>query len=111
MLNFELAVETEGTSALVTIRGDLDLQVAERVAQELTGIEASEPEVLVLDLHGLTFLDSSGMGVIAAAHARATAAGRRFALVAPRPLVIRAFEVSGLADTVTMLDDVGEVYP
>ena len=47
MLNFDLETETEGNSALVRIRGDLDLQVVERVTDALTQIESGEPELLV----------------------------------------------------------------
>src|SRR5689334_15542841 len=70
-LNFDLQTETEGTSALVKIRGDLDLQVVEEVTEALAGIEAGEPQLLVIDLSGLSFMDSSGMGVVAAASIRA----------------------------------------
>jgi anti-anti-sigma factor len=71
MLNFDLETETEGNSALVRIRGDLDLQVVERVTETLTQIESGEPELLVIDLGRVSFMDSSGMGAIAAAHIRA----------------------------------------
>ena len=111
VLNFDLQVETDGKSVVLTVVGDFDIQVAERVADELARVESSEPELVVMDLHGLSFLDSSGMGVIAAAQARATEAGRRFAIVAPRAGVVRAFEISGLAAVVTMVDRLSDVYP
>lgn len=111
MLNFGLETETEGNSVLVTIRGDLDIQVAEHVADELSRVESTNPDVLVLDLRRLSFMDSSGMAIVAAARARAQAAGRRFAIVAPPAGVMRAFEVSGLAELVTIADDVAQVYP
>jgi anti-sigma B factor antagonist len=83
LINFDLQTETEGSSALVRIRGDLDLQVVDQVADALARIEADEPELLVIDLSSLSFMDSSGMGVIAAGHIRAVDAGRRFAIVIP----------------------------
>jgi anti-anti-sigma factor len=111
VLNFDLSTESEGDSALVTVRGDLDIQVAERVAQALLELESRRPEVLVLDLSGLSFLDSSGMGVIAAAQGRAAEAGRRLVVVRPPAGVRSAFELSGLDDVIEMADDVGSVYP
>jgi anti-anti-sigma factor len=111
VLNFHLDTEAEGTSALVTVSGDFDLQVAERVAEALGGVEASGPELLVIDLSGLSFLDSSGMGVIAAAQGRATEAGRRLVVVKPPANVRRAFELSGLDDVLDMADDAASVYP
>ena len=111
MLNFGLEVSSEGRSALLTVRGDLDVQVAERVADELAKIESTEPELLVVDLSRLSFLDSSGMAVIAAAYGRAEKAGRRFAVVNPPPGVRRAFEMSRLDDVITVADELDAVYP
>ncbi|HZG48970.1 MAG TPA: STAS domain-containing protein [Thermoleophilaceae bacterium] len=111
MLNFDVETRTEGTSALVAVRGDLDLQVAARVAEELTGAEADRPDLLVLDLSGLSFMDSSGMGVVAAAHARAVDAGRRFVVVRPPFSVRRAFELSNFNEVLTIVEDVESVFP
>jgi anti-sigma B factor antagonist len=111
VLNFGLETETQGSSVLVTIRGDLDIQVTEHVADELSRVESANPTVLVLDLRRLSFMDSSGMAVVAAAHARATDAGRRFAVVAPPAGVMHAFKISGLADLITIAAEVSEAYP
>jgi stage II sporulation protein AA (anti-sigma F factor antagonist) len=111
MLNFDLEIAREGTSALITIRGDFDIQVAGRVADEVTRVESGEPQNLVFDLRRLSFMDSSGMGVLASAHARALAADRAFAVVRPPPGVMRTFEISKFADVVTIVDDVAGVYP
>jgi anti-anti-sigma factor len=111
LLNFELQTETEGSSALVRIRGDLDLQVVDRVADALARIESEEPDLLVIDLSGLSFMDSSGMALIAAAHIRAVDAGRRFAIVIPPAGVRQAFERARLSEVMTTTDDLAKVYP
>jgi hypothetical protein len=71
VLNFGVESRAEGDRAIVTVRGHVDLQVAERVVAELAKVEERAPALLVIDLSGLSFMDSSGMGVIAAAQARA----------------------------------------
>ena len=43
MLNFELGIESEGKSALVRIRGDLDLQVVDQVTDALAKLERMNP--------------------------------------------------------------------
>jgi anti-anti-sigma factor len=111
VLNFDLQTETEGRSALVRIRGDLDLQVVDQVADALARIESDEPELLVIDLSRLSFMDSTGMGVIAAAHIRAVDAGRRFAIVTPPAGVKQAFERTKLNEVITTTDDLASVYP
>ena len=109
VLNFDLESRVEGDRAIVTVSGDFDLQVAQRVVDELAKVEADEPALLVLDLSRLSFLDSAGMGVIAAAQARATEAGRKLAVVRPPYSVRRAFEVSGFGDVINVVADIDSV--
>jgi anti-sigma B factor antagonist len=111
MLNFDLETETEGTSALVRIRGDLDLQTVDQVTEVLGKIESPQPELLVIDLSRLTFMDSSGMGVVAAAHVRALEAGRRFAIVRPPAGVRQAFDRTRLDEVITIADELAGIYP
>jgi anti-sigma B factor antagonist len=111
VLNFDLQTEREGSSALVRIQGDLDLQVVDQVAETLARIESEEPELLVIDLSRLSFMDSTGMGVIAAAHIRARESGRRFAVVTPPAGVRQAFERTKLNQVITTTDDLASVYP
>jgi anti-sigma B factor antagonist len=111
MLNFDLETETEGSSALIRIRGDFDLQVVDQVTETLAQVESAEPELLVIDLSRLTFMDSSGMGAVAAAHVRALEAGRRFAIVRPPAGVRQAFDRTRLDEVIKISDDLTSIYP
>jgi len=112
VLNFDVATAKDGEKALVTFTGDLDIQVARQAAEAVERVEAEgPPELLVIDLSGLSFMDSSGMAVVAAAHARAIEAERRFVIVNPKGGVRRAFEVSGLDQAIESVDEVSSVYP
>jgi anti-sigma B factor antagonist len=111
MLNFDLETESEGDSALIRVLGDFDLQVVDQVTEALTRIESAEPELLVIDLSRVTFMDSSGMGTVAAAHIRALEAGRRFAIVRPPAGVRQAFDRTRLDEVITVTDDLASVYP
>ena len=111
MLNFDLETETEGSSALIRIRGDLDLQVVDQVTEALARIESESPELLVIDLSRLSFMDSTGMGAVAAAHIRAREAGRRFAVVQPSAGVRQAFDRTRLDEVIEITDDLDSVYP
>ena len=107
VLNFDLESQVDGDRAIVTVIGDFDLQVAQRVVNELARVEAGEPSLLIIDLSRVSFLDSAGMGVIAAAQARATEGGRELAVVRPPYSVRRAFEVSGFGEVINVVDDIG----
>jgi anti-anti-sigma factor len=54
-------------------------------------------------------MDSSGMGVIAAAQARAVEAGRRIVFIRPPYTVRRALELSGFDEVITVVDDLDAI--
>jgi anti-anti-sigma factor len=81
------------------------------VADALARIESDQPDLLVIDLSSLSFMDSTGMALIAAAHIRAVDAGRRFAVVIPPAGVRQAFERTKLTEVITTTDDLANVYP
>lgn len=111
MLNFGLETESEGTSVLIRIRGDFDIQVVDQVTEELGRVESGEPDLLVIDLSKLSFMDSSGMAAVAAAHVRARESDRRFAIVRPPAGVRQAFDRTKFSEVVPMTDDLSKVYP
>jgi len=52
---------------VVLLTGELDVATVHRVEDELRAIEATDVEQIILDLSGLTFMDSSGVHLIARA--------------------------------------------
>ena len=63
----EIAIERPDGQAEVTIvrpRGRLDMQSAQGLRQELGQLAAAGQPRLVLDLEGVGFMDSSGLGAI-----------------------------------------------
>ena len=96
LVPFSVEVQRHGDVAVVEPRGELD------VATVLTLraiVEEKSPGRLVLDLRGLSFIDSSGLHLLVALHQRAQSDGFQLALVAPAPPVDRAIQVSGLGKT------------
>jgi anti-anti-sigma factor len=93
---FSCDVEPDGDAVHVRPSGELDLATAPLLAGALTELSSNGHGKVVLDLAGLTFVDSSGMRVIVEAYH--TAARHRVALeILPGPPnVQRAFEVAGL---------------
>lgn len=83
-------------ATIVAPEGDLDLAVADDVRGRLTGlIEAGEVR-LVLDLAGVPYVDSSGLGVLVATMKRARAAGGDIKLCALQPDVRSLLEMTRL---------------
>jgi anti-anti-sigma factor len=61
-LTFELT-SPEPSTAVVTIRGELDLGNVERLAEVVAPVIATAPARLILDLGGLRFADSSAIAL------------------------------------------------
>jgi anti-sigma B factor antagonist len=67
---FEIGVEERENYALVRLNGEIDLATVEAVETALLPLEARFPTV-ILDLRGVSFLDSTGLRAIVDADARA----------------------------------------
>ena len=80
---------------VVHLTGELDLYNAHAVRDELFAVAARGPERVVVDLSTVTFIDSTGLGVLIEARTR-LANHRAFLLAAPGLETRRALEISGL---------------
>ena len=77
----------------LVLTGEIDSYTAPELAERLAG----DPPIEVVDVAGVTFIDSSGLRVIVEAHQRRLAAGSRLVLRSPSAAVQRLLEISGLA--------------
>jgi anti-anti-sigma factor len=97
--------EVDGRAHLI-LRGELDLATAPEL-EELVNARIDASREVVVDLRGLEFMDSSGIRVLVAAHARAGRIGTRLFIVRPEPgsAVAKIVEVAGLDGELNILDD------
>jgi anti-sigma B factor antagonist len=82
--------------ALLRPFGELDLATVEPFRRELQAILDGQPTELVIDLCDVTFLDSSGIAVLATALRSQRARDAELVLVNPQPIVQRALVLVGL---------------
>jgi anti-sigma B factor antagonist len=88
-------VVRNGDVVVVRLAGELDLYNAEVVRAALTEAVEGEPNLLVVDLGAVQFLDSTALGVLVEARAKLANRGA-FRLAAPGLEPRRALEVAGL---------------
>lgn len=92
-----LAVECQGRTLIARLDGDLDLQVADNLRSGLErALEQTEALNLVFNLEKVSFLDSSGLGVILGRYNRVVGRKGKIAFVSAAPGVRRVLELSGL---------------
>jgi anti-sigma B factor antagonist len=93
-----MSSEREGDMHTIVLAGELDVAAADRVQHELERVEASDALSIVVDLSGLTFMDSTGVRLLIQAQARSRAdSDRLLVLRGPGP-VQRVFELCGVDD-------------
>ena len=111
----QLAVEarTHRRTALVALRGELDILTVSKVAEVLDGLEPQADGVrhLVLDLRGLTFMDSAGLHELIRQNEFARTNRHNLAVVRGTDAIERLLEVTGVKDHLVLVDDPDDLAP
>jgi anti-sigma B factor antagonist len=93
----DIDVDRTGAVAVVAPKGELDMAVSDRLKRMLAElIEGGQPRV-VMDLAGVAYIDSSGMGALVAAMKQARAAGGDLRLCGLQDDVRAIFEMTRLS--------------
>jgi len=103
---FSVTVSSDGDSATVFLRGELDLSGVDRAREAVEQAEASDATLLVLDLSQLDFIDSTGLEVLLRAARRAHNNGRRLIVARPSRYVRRLLELTAIDQSLDIVDDV-----
>jgi anti-sigma B factor antagonist len=103
----KISCERDGDVRAICLSGELDLATADRVQRELERAEASDARSILLDLSGLTFMDSTGVRLLLSAHARSRADSGRLTMLRGSPAVQRVLQLTGVADRLPFVDVAG----
>ncbi|MFE9172250.1 STAS domain-containing protein [Streptomyces kebangsaanensis] len=80
---------------VVAVVGEVDLDGSARFRDTLLSCLEGAPGTVV-DLSGVTFMDSSGINALITAHQVARAGGTRLRLAAPQEAVLRVLQLVGV---------------
>jgi anti-sigma B factor antagonist len=98
-----LRSERDGETHVLELIGELDLDGAPRLEEELRRVEATDANVIIVDLGALEFIDSTGIRLLLMASDRCRADGRLTLLKGPRQ-VHRVFEITDLVERLPFAD-------
>ena len=93
---FSLRSTRDGDTHVIAPGGELDLESAHALDDELSRVEGTDAAQIVVDLRGLKLIDSVGMGVLIHAAARLRSHDR-LRILRGADNVHRPFELTGLA--------------
>ena len=102
------AVTQHRYATVVTLSGGLDAHTAGRLRSLLARQLLAGPGNLVIDLSGLSFIDSAGLAVLIAADKGMRRAGTQLVLAAPQAPVDKVLRLTGLTAVLTTAPTVEE---
>jgi anti-sigma B factor antagonist len=100
----EVHVEQDGNELVVRASGELDIASAKLLADELRTAVDSEASVIVLDLKGVSFIDSTGLRALVLAGAHSRSQSDRLGMLCGSGPVQKALKVSGLERSLPLID-------
>ncbi|NLV15700.1 MAG: anti-sigma factor antagonist [Syntrophomonadaceae bacterium] len=93
----QIQLEVENDILMARIIGEIDLAVADGMKDLVDErLKKGKFRGLVLDLGGVSFIDSSGLGFILGRYNKITSQGGKMYIVRPRPSISRILEMSGI---------------
>jgi len=87
----------ERQTLTLSLKGELDLKTSESLRQAIdTEIDRRGIRTVILNLHDVTFVDSSGLGVILGRYKRLLPLGGKILIKQVPPHIYKIMELSGL---------------
>ena len=94
-------IEIQGRILIATLEGELDHLQAERLRAQIDAAYDKSPcKHIIFDMTGVSFMDSSGIGMVIGRYKNAEKRGGQLALANMTDSIGRLFEMSGLSKIV-----------
>ncbi|MFP5319830.1 MAG: STAS domain-containing protein [Acidimicrobiia bacterium] len=94
--DFRTGSSRDGAMDVLHVSGEVDVSTAPIVKAHMDQLIDKGAMSVVIDLSDLTFIDTSGLSVLARAASRMHGRGRRMVLRSPSQSVRRSLEITGL---------------
>lgn len=95
-MELDISTENTGPSCTISLKGEVDVYTSPRLKQELVDVSDAGCSNIVVDLEGLEFIDSSGLGVLVSGLRRVKERGGTLRLVCTKDSILKIFRITGL---------------
>jgi anti-sigma B factor antagonist len=93
---FKIEVGGEAAAPNVAVWGEIDVATSPKLRDELTSLIADGARHITLDFGTVSFVDSSGLGVLVGTYKRLREDGGSIRIVGAQASVRKVFEITGL---------------
>jgi anti-sigma B factor antagonist len=105
-MDLGLDVTERNGFAVLSVRGEVDVYTAPRLRERLVEMVSQGHHQVVVDLEGVDFLDSTGLGVLVGGLKRLRSHEGDLKLVCTQRRILKVFEITGLTKVFQIFDDV-----
>ncbi|MFB9182470.1 STAS domain-containing protein [Dactylosporangium sucinum] len=102
--DLNVTVRRAPAEIVVSLSGEIDMSTVQRLAATVDEVLAEPPARVVLDMAGVTFCDSQGLGTLVVLSRRATLAQSYLVLVNVGAFLIRVLDITGLRNALMIQD-------
>lgn len=99
---FQIEERADAVPPVIAVSGEIDVATAPQLRECLHRVIAQGESTIVLDLLGVTFLDSTALGVLVGALKRCREVGGDLHIVVADPRIMKIFEITGLTNVFTI---------
>ena len=96
-------IEIKGETMIAKLSGELDHHTATAIREEIdTSAELNMPSLLILDFEKLSFMDSSGIGLVLGRYRNLYKRGAEVKVVGVSPQIYKVMKLSGIERLMTL---------
>ncbi|HTX58094.1 MAG TPA: STAS domain-containing protein [Verrucomicrobiae bacterium] len=95
-LSIDIKPANDGHTLVFTLHGSLDIATSPSVRAAMTEASVKNHQNVVVDLRGVEFIDSTGLGALIGAHKRASESGGSLRIVGQDGPIERLLNITGL---------------
>jgi anti-sigma B factor antagonist len=103
-VELSISITENGTARVVKLEGTCDLATAPELRQALHALTPPDVQDVTLDVSGLEFIDSTGLGVVLGAMRRLREGGGNLRIAGAAGTVRRVLEITDLDKVIPLVD-------
>lgn len=106
VLNPSFHDELVGDWHLLVVQGEIDMATAPKLRQQIIALVGQGSTKIIIDLEGVEFIDSTGLGVLVGAVKRVRTLDGALRVVCQRANLVELFELTKLTNVFSVFDTV-----
>ena len=107
-VTLEIRIRKAGVVPILELEGEVDLSTSPRLKQAVYNLIEAGNKNIVLDLSGVKFMDSTGLGTLVGALKKTSMQSGTVKLICPSKNILKTFTLTGLDKVFLIYDNLRE---